>query len=182
MITPEQVWQWMGQSSRREGQNDADGIMTRIVEGVEALWLDQWAPALATRKVTFTASDDLATLTNHHLSDGDPVVFVRQTDAAPLAQNVTYYVRDATVDTFKVAATVGGVAIDVTDNGSAYVWVGPRPTYIDQGLIMQAAALYNRRTILNGVVAGTDTMGPFRVGRFDPDIERLINPGGWAVA
>jgi hypothetical protein len=46
---------------------------------------------------------------------------------------------------------------------------------------MQAAALYDRRKTSNGVVAGSDTLGPFRVGRFDPDVERMIDDGSWGV-
>jgi hypothetical protein len=46
---------------------------------------------------------------------------------------------------------------------------------------MQAAALWDRRKTLNGVVAGSETLGPFRVGRFDPDIERMINDESWGV-
>jgi hypothetical protein len=80
-----------------------------------------------------------------------------------------------------VAATSGGVAIVVTVDGVGRVWSSPRPSYIDQALIMQAAALYDRRKTLNGVIAGSETLGVFRVGRFDPDIERMINDESWGV-
>lgn len=57
----------------------------------------------------------------------------------------------------------------------------PRPEYIDQALIMQAARLYDRRKTTNGVIAGNTEMGPFRVSRFDPDVEAMINDESWGV-
>jgi hypothetical protein len=165
--------------SDRSG-TDGGLVMGRIVHAVETLWLERWSTLIA-RPVTVAATGDLVTLANHHLADTTPVVFGFTSGGDPLADGTTYYVRDATADTFKVAATSGGAAINITVDGVGSVWASPRPAYIDQALIMQAAALYDRRKTLNGVVAGSEALGPFRVGRFDPDIERLIDDGSWGV-
>lgn len=66
-----------------------------------------------------TAASDLVTLAAHGYSDTDTIVFYAGTVPAPLVAGTIYYVRDATTDTFKVAATSGGVAIDLTAVGSA---------------------------------------------------------------
>jgi hypothetical protein len=154
--------------------------MARIVDAVEELWLERWSTLIA-RPVTVATIGGLVTYANHHFVADTPVTFGFTSGGAPLVAGTTYYVRDVTADTFRVAATVGGVAIDVTSDGVGRVWSGPRPSYIDQALIMQAAALYDRRKTSNGVVAGSDTLGPFRVGRFDPDVERMIDDGSWGV-
>lgn len=179
-ITSLDVWTWIGSTADRAGQASADENMTRIVTAIEDYWSDRWSPSIAV-PVTLS-TDGLITRTNHQYIAGSEIMFSRLSGGAPLANGATYYVRDVTADTFAVAATAGGVAIPLTTSGTAYGWVAPRPTYIDQALIMQAAALYDRRKTLNGVVAGSPDFGPFRVSRFDPDVERLLNPGGWAVA
>lgn len=70
--------------------------------------------------VTGTASTDLINATAHGLSDGDRVRFPALAGGAGLtADTGRYFVRDATADTFKVAATVGGTAIDITTNYSS---------------------------------------------------------------
>ena len=69
--------------------------------------------------VTFTNATDIVNLTDHGLQDGEPVVF-STTDTLPdeLTAGTTYYVRDVADDTFKIAETSGGTAIDITDDGT----------------------------------------------------------------
>jgi len=57
---------------------------------------------------------DTITAAAHGLADTDKIVFVGDTPPAGLIEGTVYYVRDATTNTFKVAATSGGVAIDLT--------------------------------------------------------------------
>ncbi len=68
----------------------------------------------------FYADDTADTLESkyHGLSDGFPVR-VATSDTLPggLAVATTYYVRDVTTHTFKLAATLGGSAIDIADVG-----------------------------------------------------------------
>lgn len=71
------------------------------------------------RVVTVDAVTDVFTLAAHGFSDGDEVSFTT-TGALPggLALLTIYYVRDATAATFKVSATEGGSAVDITDAGA----------------------------------------------------------------
>lgn len=61
----------------------------------------------------------------HGNSDGDTVVFYGDTVPTPLAAGTVYYVRDATTDTFNVAATLGGTAIPLTTAGGSGCLVSP---------------------------------------------------------
>ena len=68
------------------------------------------------------ASTDVLTAASHGFAEGDPVVLeeLRSGAALPtgLSEGVVYFVRDKTTHTFKLAATSGGAAIDVTGAGS----------------------------------------------------------------
>lgn len=67
---------------------------------------------------TATASTDVVTFAAHGLANGDKVTFSALTGAAGLALYRTYFVRDVTTNTFKVAAAAGGPAIDITTDGT----------------------------------------------------------------
>lgn len=71
--------------------------------------------------VAFTADDatDIFTASTHGLNDGD-IVFVRSAGTLPsgLTADTAYYVRDKTTNTFKLSATAGGSAIDISTAGS----------------------------------------------------------------
>lgn len=70
---------------------------------------------------TFTAdaSTDVCTKSAHNLHNGDPVT-VSSSGTLPggLTAGVTYYVGSATADTFKLAATPGGSAQDISSAGT----------------------------------------------------------------
>lgn len=70
---------------------------------------------------TAAASTDALTANAHGYSNGDAVRVSGLTNAAPLAAATTYYVRDAATNTFKLAASKGGAAIDITADGSGTV-------------------------------------------------------------
>jgi len=61
---------------------------------------------------------DLIRATGHGYIDTQKVVFWGGTVPGGLTEGAVYYVRDAAADTFKVAATSGGAAIDITSAGS----------------------------------------------------------------
>ena len=65
------------------------------------------------------ATTDLITAVKHGLKD-DAEVILSTTGTLPagLATSTRYFVRDALADTFKVSATKGGTAVDITDTGS----------------------------------------------------------------
>jgi hypothetical protein len=74
---------------------------------------------------TAFATDDFLTSTSHGLQN-DQAVTVQTTTTlpAPLIAGLTYYVRDRTVDKFKLALTKGGAAIDITSDGTGtQTWV-----------------------------------------------------------
>lgn len=64
------------------------------------------------------ASSDLVYAPSHGYSDTQKIVFFNGTPPTGLTEGTTYFVRDATTDTFKVAATSGGTAIDLTGAAS----------------------------------------------------------------
>lgn len=71
-----------------------------------------------------TAIDDALADLVHRLGNGTPVRFAtRGTYPAPLVAGTTYYVRDATTYTFKLAATLGGAAVNLTTSGSGTFYV-----------------------------------------------------------
>lgn len=62
-------------------------------------------------------STDTVYSASHGYSDTQKIVFIGGTPPTGLTEGTVYYVRDSATDTFKVAATSGGSAIDIT--GSA---------------------------------------------------------------
>lgn len=79
---------------------------------------------------TADAGTDVVTSNGHNLSDTDAIVFTTSdTLPAGLSLETVYYVRDATANTFKVAATSGGAAINITDAGTGiHKWHKPTAT------------------------------------------------------
>jgi|GEM_PF-988032 len=78
---------------------------------------------LSTLRYIFTAAaaTDVFTAPGHTLVNGDRVIL--QGDALPtgVAADTVYYVRDVAGSTFKLAATQGGAAIDITADGAGEV-------------------------------------------------------------
>lgn len=73
----------------------------------------------AGKAFTVAAATDKLTSAAHGFLDGDAVVLrTGLVPGAPLAVGTVYYVRDKEVNAFKLAATVGGAAINVTGDGS----------------------------------------------------------------
>ena len=64
------------------------------------------------------SSTDTVYSASHGYADTTPIVFVGGTPPAPIVEGTTYFVRDSATDLFKVAATSGGVAIDLTTAAS----------------------------------------------------------------
>lgn len=60
------------------------------------------------------SSTDVVYSASHGYSDTNKIVFYNGTPPTGLTEGTVYFVRDSTTDTFKVAATAGGVAIDLT--------------------------------------------------------------------
>ncbi len=110
---------------------------------------------------TFTTAfaTDLLTVGNSVFADGDRVRVGTDQGGlpAPLAIKTDYYVRDVSEATCKLAATAGGAAIDITDDGTGIHYIG----FANKGLVpdrvtaavkLLFAHLYeNRETELVGV-------------------------------
>ena len=64
------------------------------------------------------ASTDIVYSAAHGYSDTNKIVFFNGTPPAPLVEGTVYFVRDSTADLFKVAATAGGAAINLTTSAS----------------------------------------------------------------
>lgn len=78
--------------------------------------LEIWQKDIA---CTLTIATDLVTANAHGLRAGQKIVFSDVTTTTGITTATDYYVRDVTTNTFKVAATVGGAAIDLaTNNGT----------------------------------------------------------------
>jgi hypothetical protein len=63
-------------------------------------------------------STDTVYSASHGWSDTQKIVFFNGTPPGGLTEGTTYFVRDSATDTFKVAATAGGAAIDLTSASS----------------------------------------------------------------
>ena len=57
---------------------------------------------------------DVISVPSHGYSDGETVVFYGGVIPTGLVEGTIYYARDVTADTFKVAATLGGLPVDIT--------------------------------------------------------------------
>lgn len=68
--------------------------------------------------VTFTDSTDLVTRASHGLADGAAITFNNISDTTGILVDTTYYVINSTLNTFQLASTLGGTAIDLTGDGT----------------------------------------------------------------
>lgn len=72
--------------------------------------------------VTMTAVDDLISINAHGIDENDPIVFSGGgTPSAEIVLGTVYYARDVLTNSFKVAATPGGAAFDLTTDSSGTV-------------------------------------------------------------
>jgi hypothetical protein len=89
-------------------------------------WIPSGSVSSPSRHVTASASTDRISVDSHGLEDGAPVSFRAESGGAvpsPLVTGTTYFVRDATEHTFKVAATDEGTAISLSSNGTNVLMV-----------------------------------------------------------
>lgn len=69
------------------------------------------------------ADDDTITDAAHGLENGDKIIITAVGGATGLAVDTIYYVRDSTPNTFKVALTAGGSAVNITADGSGTTYL-----------------------------------------------------------
>jgi hypothetical protein len=126
-----------------------------------------WDPAFTFVDADVSAGDDTITEAGHALSDGDRVV-LSTTGVLPagLAAATYYYVVSATANTFKLSATSGGAAVDITAAAGGGTHTAT-PCYTGQ-VILDAvpAANYKQTSVPAGstatiTVTGLDTDFPY---------------------
>lgn len=135
---------------------DYEGLFTEMVAGVTE---EGYPTALG--NFTVDAGTDVITLTSHGLTDGKIIHLSNSGGGLPaeIPALTKYYVRDVTTHTFKVAATRGGSAIDITTAGtgthSAYnTFLAPDSRgRVDIGIDGSAARITSAST--NGANADT---------------------------
>lgn len=105
-----------GQTFATLGTGDVQGWEIYDSAGTpKRIWYGLWSPAAATAQ----ASGDTITKASHGLSNTQKVIFQSGYAPAGTAANTTYFVVGATTNTFQVAATSGGSALDITaDNAN----------------------------------------------------------------
>jgi len=83
------------------------------------------------KRFTGVASTNVLTSNSHGWADGTAVTILHKSQggaASNLNEGVTYYIRDATTNTFKLAATNGGVALSIGSDittGNSYITDDP---------------------------------------------------------
>lgn len=122
-----------------------------IPAGTTVGWFGMWSDASAgtfygsgtlgstADPVPFTAEADTDVITadNHGFTDTQTVVVIDAGGGGVIPTGLTegtiYFVRDATTDTFKLALTSGGSAIDLTVDGAGFVQRIITETFAAQG-------------------------------------------------
>jgi len=96
---------------------------------------------------TVDASTDVLTWSGRTPVDGEAVVLSNSGGTLPggLATLTTYYVRDVSGSTCKLAASSGGAAIDITDTGTGTHFIGSVPPPILAAMKLLIGHLYENR-------------------------------------
>lgn len=88
---------------------------------------------------TLTASTDNVGIAAHGLANGDQVILSSLSGGDGLVEDRGYFVVESATNTFKVALTAGGTAVDITVDGTATVSKLNAFTEEDLGTVMQSA-------------------------------------------
>lgn len=99
------------------------GLNTTADRSVQADLEEKYITGLAAS--AFNPSGDAITSVGHGLVDGTQIRFVLSGTITGLTTNTRYWVRDATADTFKVSASSGGSAVNITGTptGTADIYI-----------------------------------------------------------
>lgn len=112
--------------------DDSNTCVFDIPAATTARWIGMWGASTAgtfygyaplggdtPKRYTFVAGTDVFTSLAHGFADTDQIVFFNGACPTGLTEGTVYFARDCTTDTFKVAATSGGTAIDVSGTAAA---------------------------------------------------------------
>lgn len=86
-------------------------------DGATRKWYGLWSPKTGSA----AAATDTITATAHGLADGDAITFQSGYAPAGATAGTKYFVRDPAANTFKIAASAGGSAIDLTADTATVV-------------------------------------------------------------
>ena len=121
-------------------------------------WLPLAQPGIAF--FTADAGTDVCTSNNHGLADGTEVTVRLSTTGegdslpSPLLHGATYFIRDAATNTFKLALTSGGAAINITTAGQGTFTLSLPVTGWSKTGTLPAGISFNTST---GAISGTPT-------------------------
>lgn len=114
------------------GQRALNAAVSFTVDAETIRWIGFWnagtylecAPngGATPKNFIVVPSTNLIYATAHGYANTQKIVFVG-TPPGGLTEGTVYFVRDAATDSFAVAATSGGAAIDLTSGASAGAWV-----------------------------------------------------------
>jgi hypothetical protein len=118
--------------------------------------------------IVFTADSttDLLTSISNQLVNGNEVTVGNTGGAlpAPLVAGTPYFVRDKSSDTFKLAATLGGTAINLTSNGTGTNFINLGKIVVDLYNTTQSLSSVTKADVLNGANPGLAGDMVFRFG------------------
>lgn len=104
---------------------------------------------------TADATTNVLTLSGRHL-ENEAVIRLVSTTTLPggLDQYTDYYVRDSSAATFKVATTLGGSAVDITDAGTGTHFVAMPPVQAKRAVLLLVGHWFlNREASLKGTIS-----------------------------
>jgi hypothetical protein len=154
-----------------------NGVTLQFTGEADSLYVSKFAVKAYCPVRTFTvnAGTDVFTSEGHGFVNNMEVrLFTTTTLPAGSALATSYYVIDATTDTFKLSATVGGASINVTDTGTGTHTVQQitsfdlRTNPVDAGAFIGAVALPTTNTwqtwCINGLTPSSVTDSSFFIG------------------
>jgi hypothetical protein len=144
--------------------NWGDGITENFATGSTAYHQYDWSDTDldgTNAPVAFTDTGDLIGRTSHGYGNGDKVQFYDIVGTTGLVASQTYYVVNATSDTFQVSATPGGSPLPLTTDGSANL------LNYKQAVVTITPQAANDLTSLNFNVRHTATAVSYAAGWMD---------------
>lgn len=94
--------------------------ITLIVDGATGAW-KRTTDTIQTNAVTFSDTNDTVTLNAHGLTEDQKIKFTSITSTTGITTGVVYYVREPTLNTFKLSTSRGGATINLVTNGSGTI-------------------------------------------------------------
>jgi surface protein len=140
-----------------------DGTTTNFASGVQANYEYSYSAASLVgteAPVTFTDVGDLVTRTAHGYTNGMQVQFFNITTTTGIVNAQFYFVINATTNTFQVAATVGGAALTLTNDGTGQLLpyriatVTITPQAANNLTNINLFVKHNQAGLVNGYVTG----------------------------